>query len=129
MEEVARALVAVGHDVDKVFSSVASVTKEWAYSPAGSGKDPCVGIVDRLKQQREQERRVPLQLKSLKEVLNPQPTTAGVLLARHTIELSLLVNYRRCSITYQHDYDFFCDAEEVMRGSPGIYWYQFNWLH
>ena len=79
LEVVARAWRDAGVNVDRAFHAAASVTDEWIYTSAASGEDPCVGVAQRLKASYSEQRRVPLRLRTLGEVLNPQPDTAVVL--------------------------------------------------
>jgi hypothetical protein len=79
LEEVARAWRDAGLDVEACFEKAASVTGEWEYVPCRAGSDPCTNISKRLRVQYEEKRRVPLKLRTLKEILDPQPETASVL--------------------------------------------------
>ena len=80
LDEVAHAYLEAGLDVDACFAAAADVTKEWSYTPCGFGTDPaaCVNVRSRLTPRREEERRAPLKLQSLKHILNPQPQAAEV---------------------------------------------------
>ena len=78
LEEVALAWKQAGHDVDVCFAMAAAVTSEWEYTPAGPRQDPCAMVRARLKPTGEEKRRVPLRLKALADVLNPQPAAAEV---------------------------------------------------
>ncbi len=79
LEEVARAWQTAGLNVDTCFTAAAEVTKEWEYKPASSQERVCVNVRSRFAPKQEVERRVPLQLKSLADILNPQPAAAEVL--------------------------------------------------
>ena len=78
LEEVARAWKEAGKDVNDCFARAAEVTKEWVYTPAPLWQDPCAHVRRRFTPSGEEERRVPLQLKTLAAVLNPQPAAAEV---------------------------------------------------
>ena len=79
LEPVARAWAAAGLDVDACFLAAARVTEEWEYSRTAPGKDPCAKVAERLQATKADERRVPLRLRELEHVLNPQRSTAEVL--------------------------------------------------
>ena len=68
-----------GIDVDKAFKAAASVTDEWTYTSASHLEDPCIGVAYRFKPKCEAQRRTPLRLGTLQEILKPQPETANVL--------------------------------------------------
>ena len=78
LEEVARAWKEAGLDVNLCFAKAAEVTNEWVYTPAASQQDPCAHVRRRFTPSGEEERRVPLQLKTLAAILNPQPAAADV---------------------------------------------------
>ena len=65
-------------DVNARFRAAVDVTGEWSYTDAPTGVDPCVSVRSRLKQVRQEEARVKLQLFALTEILNPQPRAADV---------------------------------------------------
>ena len=79
LEEIARAWAAKGYDVDEILKRAASVTGEWTYQPATSHEEQCTSVRARLTPTYEEQRRVPLRLKKLQDILNPQPETAAVL--------------------------------------------------
>ena len=79
LDDVARAWADEGWRVDELLQRAASVTGEWCYTPCATGEDPCDGVRARLSPTYEERRRVPLKLKSLADILNPQPETASVL--------------------------------------------------
>ena len=79
LDEVAQAWRDTGLDVEACLKAAAEVTNDWCYRPAGHKEDPTVNIAARLTSRWDHQRRVPLKLKTLSEVLNPQPTTAKVL--------------------------------------------------
>ena len=55
------------------------MTRDWSYAQAKTHDELCRDVRTRLRPAQEIERRVPLRLKSLETVLNPQPATAAVL--------------------------------------------------
>ena len=79
LEDVAKAWHAAGIDVNQALEGAAAISDEWSYTPALSSADPCKNIRSRLQPKYEEKRRVPLKLKSLAEILNPQLKTATVL--------------------------------------------------
>ena len=79
LDMVARAWREAGFDVEDCLAKAVHVTKEWVYIPCAPGADPCVNVKARLQPKWEGARRVPLKLKSLPEILDPQPDTMRVL--------------------------------------------------
>ena len=79
LEVIAAAWYEAGIDVDKAFRAAASVTEEWAYRLVGAGEDPCRRVAARFSPRYEEKRRVPLRMKTLAKILNPQEETASVL--------------------------------------------------
>ena len=79
LDDVAAAWSAQGFDVDKLFAEAAAVTNEWVYTAATPGTDPTRSVRSRLRARYAEQRRVPLRLRSLQDILNPQPRTARVL--------------------------------------------------
>ena len=77
--DVARAWAAEGIDVDEAFEAAASVTEEWTYVRTKLGNDSCANVAKRFTAKFEEKRRTPLRMRTLSEVLNPQPETAMVL--------------------------------------------------
>ena len=78
LDDVAKAWAAADLDVNACLRAAANVTGEWSYTDAPNGVDPCVNVCGRLKQVRQEEARVKLQLFTLSEILNPQPRAADV---------------------------------------------------
>ena len=72
LDEVAHAWREAGKDVDDCFAKAAEVTNEWCYTPATSEQDPCTNVRARFTPVAAVERRVPLRLKTLADILNPQ---------------------------------------------------------
>ena len=62
LDDVAKAWAAADLDVDACLRAAANVTGEWSYTDAPSGVDPCINVRGRLKQVRQEEARVKLQL-------------------------------------------------------------------
>ena len=80
LDEVARAWDGARFDVDDCFTKAASVTGDGKYTPVETnGVDPCVNVRTRLSPVIVEARRVPLKLKKLSQILNPQLETAQVL--------------------------------------------------
>merc|ERR1711969_171096 len=79
LDEVAEAWAASGLDVDAGFAAAAAVTEDWEYAPAGDPQAATRNVRSRLTKTVAEERRVPVRLRSLVEVLDPQPETAEVL--------------------------------------------------
>ena len=79
LDAVARAWRDAGLDVDACFRKAAEVCNEWEYTPAATGRDPCKNVAARLRARYDEKRRVPLKLRRLGEILQPQPDTARVL--------------------------------------------------
>ncbi len=94
LEEVARAWQQQGLDVDKCFAAAAEVTQEWEYEAAATRSHPCHKVLERLHPRMEKERRVPLRLKRVEDILNPQPDTAEVVHA-------VLEWIKRCDVASQ----------------------------
>ena len=86
LEAVARAWQEAGLDVDECFLAAAAVTKEWKYTPTRLGRDPrvCENVRARFAPTHEEERKVPLKLHTLQQILNPQPKAAEVF--RHLLQ-------------------------------------------
>ena len=78
LDDVAKAWAGAGLDVNVCFRAAVDVTGERSYTDAPTGVDPCVSVRSRLKQVRQEEARVKLQLFTLTEILNPQPRAADV---------------------------------------------------
>ena len=72
LDEVASAWREAGEDVDACFAKAAEVTNEWCYTPASSEQDACTNVRARFTAVAAVERRVPLRLKKLADILNPQ---------------------------------------------------------
>ena len=79
LADVAQAWTAAGLDANACFDAAAAVTDEWEWERLADNDRSLEDPGQHLQPQYKQERRVPLQLKTLHEVLNPQPTTAHVL--------------------------------------------------
>ena len=79
LDDVTQAWAALGMDVDKLLSQAASVTDEWEYTRSEPGADPTTSVRTRLTPRYAELRSVPLRLKTLPQILNPQPATAQVL--------------------------------------------------
>ena len=79
LDEVAEAWAANGFDVDACFAAAAAVTEDWEYAPAGSPRAATRNVRSRLTRRVTEERRVPVRLRTLAEILDPQPQTAEVL--------------------------------------------------
>ena len=79
LDEVAKAWQDAGMDVDKCFRRAMDVTGDWMYTDAVKGEDATKNVMSRLTAKYDHQRRVPLRLKTLKDILDPQPTTAKVL--------------------------------------------------
>ena len=79
LDEVAQAWRDAGMDVDKCFKRAVDVTGDWMYTDAAQGEDATKNVRSRLTAKYDHQRRVPLRLKTLKDILGPQPTTAKVL--------------------------------------------------
>ena len=73
------AWAAAGHDVDKCFETAVQVTDEWTYARTPRGQDACTDVRSRLTPKYVEQRRVPLVLRTAKQVLQPQPEAAAVL--------------------------------------------------
>ena len=79
LDDVAAAWAAHGLDVDACLATAADVTGDWEYTPAGAPAAATRNVRRRLTRREEVERRVPVRLRTLAEVLDPQPETAAVL--------------------------------------------------
>ena len=79
LADVEPAWTAAGLDADACFAAAAAVTEEWEWTRSGDNGLEMVDPSRHLQPQYEKERRVPVHLKTLHEILNPQPTTAQVL--------------------------------------------------
>ena len=66
-------------DVEKCFEAAAQVTGEWHYTRAEPHEDLCQNVQRRLRPVAVEERRVPLRLHSLAQILNPQPEATDVI--------------------------------------------------
>ena len=73
IDRVARALQAAGHDVDTCFKRAASVTDEWSYS---LGDEP---VSSRIQPKWSPARKIPIRLRTLAEILDPQPRASVVI--------------------------------------------------
>ena len=78
LDDVADAWAAAGLDVNACFNEAVKVTSEWTYTAAPSGVNPRANVRGRLKQVRQEEARVKLQLFTVAQILNPQPRAADV---------------------------------------------------
>ena len=67
-----------GLDVNECMKRACAVTGEWQYRDGVPGADPWIGVFERLHRVREQEARVPLQLRTLAGMLSPQPKAEAV---------------------------------------------------
>ena len=79
LDAVAKAWQDRGLDVNACFAAAAEVSEDWEYAPATTGQDPTRNVRRRLTKRQAEERRTPARLRSLAEVLDPQPQTAAVL--------------------------------------------------
>ena len=78
--DVIHAWLAEGLDYDACLSAATSVTGEWEYVPLeGFSNELDPMKTKRLKPQFIKKKRVPVKMKTLEEILNPQPQTALVL--------------------------------------------------
>ena len=73
LEDIAAALLARGVDVDKYFEDACSVTREWVYNRDAPR------LRDRVKVKFNNEHALPVKLKTLEEILNPQPDAQVVI--------------------------------------------------
>ena len=71
----------IKHDVNTYFKAACSVTGEWAFEEARNGRAPeaARGVRARLRPRLEQRREIPLELRTLAEMLEPQPAMAAVI--------------------------------------------------
>ena len=79
LEDVIQAWRREGLDVDACLKVAAKIIKDWDYKRETEDDDSTADVFSRLKSHWDYQRRVPLKMKTLAEVLNPQPTTARVL--------------------------------------------------
>ena len=79
LDEVAKAWQDAGMDVNTCFRKAVEATGDWTYTDSAEGDDATKNVMSRLKAKYDHQRRVPLRLKTLKDILDPQPTTAKVL--------------------------------------------------
>ena len=79
LDEVAAAWEAAGLSVDACLREAVSVTADWEYPPASAGRPPATQVRRRLTRRQTEERRVPVRMRTLAELLDPQPRTAEVL--------------------------------------------------
>ena len=73
LEDIAAALLARGVDIDKYFEDSCSVTREWTYDAAAPR------LRDRVRVKFNNEHAIPVKLKKLEEILNPQPDATVVI--------------------------------------------------
>ena len=73
LEDVAAALLARNVDVDKYFEDACSVTREWVYDRQGPR------LRDRFKVKFNNEQAIPVKLKSVEDIINPQPDAQVVI--------------------------------------------------
>ena len=73
LEDIATALLGRGVDVDKYFEDACSVTREWVYDRDAPR------LRDRVKVKFNNEHALPVKLKTLEEILNPQPDAQVVI--------------------------------------------------
>ena len=83
LDDVAKLWLRKGYNVHYCMAEAASVTGEWEYDPSlgpsnGWSSAAAENVFARLKPKRVTERRVPLQLRTLEQVLRPQPMMADV---------------------------------------------------
>ena len=78
LDDVARAWRDAGLDVDKCFEEAVRVTDEWKYERALPGADPCVRVQQRLRPKWKKAQYIPVKLRKVEEILNPQPQAAAV---------------------------------------------------
>ena len=64
-----------GLNVNACFEAACSVTNEWIYKPARDGRHwtAAINVRSRLRQRRQNERLLPVTLRPLDEILDPQP--------------------------------------------------------
>ena len=79
LDEMAKAWQKAGYNVNQCFQKAVDVTNDWIYTPASPEDDVIKKIASRLTAKFNHQRRVPLRLKTVQQILNPQPTTARVL--------------------------------------------------
>ena len=73
LEDLTAALLGRGVDVDKYFEDACSVTREWVYDREAPR------LRDRIKVKFNSEHALPVKLKALDEILNPQPDAQVVI--------------------------------------------------
>ena len=73
LEDIAAALLGQGVDVDEYFEDARSVTREWVYDREAARPR------DRIKGKFNSEHALPVKLKALDELLNPQPDAQVVI--------------------------------------------------
>ena len=81
LDDVARSWLSRGHDVHACMEAAASITSEWEYerrSVDGRSPSACINVFDRLKRKKISARCVPVQLRTLEQLLRPQPLMADV---------------------------------------------------
>ena len=74
LDDVCDAWGRAGYDVCECLRKAISVTDEWIYSPTAGGS-----IRNRLKQRVIKEMSVPVELRSLEQIVNPQPRALAVI--------------------------------------------------
>merc|ERR1711960_67898 len=79
LDEVAEAWAANGLDVDACCTAAAAVAEDWEYTPAENPRAATRNVRSRLTKRVDEERRVPVRLRTLADILDPQPGTAEVL--------------------------------------------------
>ena len=77
LDDVAKAWQARGLDVNKCFRDACSVTGEWEYTDAPP-QLATVNVASRMKQRYRAWQTMPMKLRTLEEVLNPQPEAMQV---------------------------------------------------
>ena len=110
LEDLAAALVARGVDVDKYFEDACSVTREWIYDREA------LRLRDRIKVKFNNEHALPVKLKALDEILNPQPE-AQVVIHRlldwmGRVDLATQTGAPRPSFRTADGHDIFPDNDE-----------------
>ena len=79
LEDVAKTWQEAGVDVNAAFSAAAAVSDEWTYAEAPAHAEVTSNVAARFKAKYAEKRRIPLRMKSLHQILDPQPVTASVL--------------------------------------------------
>ena len=79
LDEVAEEVLRRGHNVNAYFKAACSVPGEWVYDSAIDGRAPeaARGVRARLRPRLEQRRQIPLKLRTLAEMLQPQVDRAA----------------------------------------------------